>query len=105
MLLCARVLVDYTNVLKNNSLEIDLTYHRISFGILDKKQYKTSMISFIILIVKYWIFASKYKMQRPTSEGFLQISHERKETEHFIALAKDKLEHHNQTWGLLRGFE
>ena len=42
MLLCARVLVDYTNVLENNSLEIDLTYHRISFGILDKTKYNVN---------------------------------------------------------------
>ena len=56
--------------LKNNNLEIELTYYRISFGILDKNNIKTSMINFIILIAKYWIFASKYKMQRPSSEGF-----------------------------------
>ena len=28
-----------------------------------------------------------------------------KEKKHYIALAKDKLEHHNQKWGFLRGFE
>ena len=50
--------------LKNNNLEIELTYYRISFGILDKNNIKTSMINFIILIAKYWILASKYKMQR-----------------------------------------
>ena len=44
-------------------------------------------------------------MQRPTFEGFLKTLHERKETEHYIALAKDKHEHHNQNWGFLRGFE
>ena len=41
----------------------------------------------------------------PSSEGFLKILHKRKETEHYIALAKDKLEHHNQKWGFLRSFE
>ena len=56
--------------LKDNNLEIELTYYRISFGILDKNNIKPSMINFIILIAKYWIFASKYKMQRPSSEGF-----------------------------------
>ena len=91
--------------LKDNNLEIELTYYRISFGILDKNNIKTSMINFIILIAKYWIFASKYKMQRPSSEGFLKVLHERKETEHYIALTKDKLEHHNQKWGFLRSFE
>ena len=73
--------------LKNNNLDIDLTYHKISFGILNRNNIKTSMINFIILIAKYWISASKNKMQRPTSEGFLKILHERKETEQYIALA------------------
>ena len=91
--------------LKDNNLEIELTYYRISFGILDKNNIKTSMINFIILIAKYWILASKYKMQRPSSEGFLKVLHERKETEQYIALTKDKLEHHNQKWGFLRSFE
>ena len=53
--------------LKDINLEIELTYYRISFGILDKNNIKTSMINFIILIAKYWIFASKYEMQRPSS--------------------------------------
>ena len=64
------------------------------------------MIDFIILIAEYWIFASKHKMQRPSSEGFfIKILHERKKTEHYIALAKDKLEHHNQKCGFSRSFE
>ena len=86
-------------------LEIELTYYRTSFGILDQNNIKTPMINFTILIAKYWIFASTYKMQRPPSEGLLKILHERKETEHYIALAKDKLEHYNQKWGFLRSFE
>ena len=49
------------------------------------------MINFIILTTTHCIFASKYKMQRPTSEGFLKILHERKETEHYISLAKTNL--------------
>ena len=31
--------------LKDNNLEIELTYYRISFGILDKNNIKTSMIN------------------------------------------------------------
>ena len=56
--------------LKINSLEICLTYHRISLGILDKNNIITLMINFIILIAKYCIVASKFKMQRPTTEAF-----------------------------------
>ena len=39
--------------LKNNNLEIELTYYRISFGFLDKNNIKTLIINFIILIAKY----------------------------------------------------
>ena len=91
--------------LQDNNFEIDLTYYRISFGILDKNSVKTPMMNFIILIAKYCIFASKYKMQRPTFESFLKTLHQRKEAEHYIALAKDKIEQHNQKWGFLGNFE
>ena len=57
------------------------------------------MMNFIILIAKYCISASKYKMQRPTVESFLKALHQRKEAGHYIALAKDKIEQHNQKWG------
>ena len=56
--------------LKDNSLEICLTYHRISLGILDKNNIITLMINFIILIAKCCIVALKFKMQRPTTEAF-----------------------------------
>ena len=39
------------------------------------------MINFIILIAKYCIFASKFKMQRPNVDGFLKTFHQRKEAE------------------------
>ena len=47
------------------------------------------MINFIILIAKYCLFASNYKMLRLTSEGFFLNCYmkERKEAEHFIGLA------------------
>ena len=45
------------------------------------------MINFIILIAKYSLFASKYKMLRLTSAFFNYYMKERKEAEHFIGLA------------------
>ena len=80
--------------LQDNNCEIDLSYYRISYGILDKNSVKTPMMNFTILIAKYCIFSLKYKMQRPTFERL----HQRKEAEHYIALAKDKIEQHNQKW-------
>ena len=76
----------------------------LCFGILDKNSVKTPMMNFIIFIAKYCIFSSKYKMQRPTFESFLKTLHQRKEAEHYIALAKDKIEQHNQKLGFLRNF-
>ena len=84
---------------------MSLTYYRISFGILDKNNIKTPIMNFIILKAKCCIFASKYKMQRPTVESFLKTLHQRKEAEHYIALAKDKIEQHNQKWGFWGNFE
>ena len=63
------------------------------------------MGNFIILIAKHCIFASKYKMQRPTVESFVKTLHQRKEAEHYIASAKDKIEQHNQKWGFSGDFE
>ena len=57
-------------------------------------------MNFIILIAKYCICASKYKMQRQTDEGFLKSLHKGKEAEHYIALAKDKIEHHSKKMGI-----
>ena len=62
-------------------------------------------MNFIILIAKHCIFAPKYKMQRSTFESFLKTLHQRKESEHCIALAKDKIGQHNQKWGFLGNFE
>ena len=46
--------------LKDNNLEVDLTYHRISFGILDKNNIKMSMINIKIV--------SEYDQEIPQSQ-------------------------------------
>ena len=86
MLLCTRVLVKKQKFLKYNNLAIELTYHRISFSILDKNNIKTSMINFIILLAKYWIFASKYKVQRPSSEVFFKKKYTKEKKQNTILL-------------------
>ena len=52
MFLSTRVLVKIQMFLKDNNLETDLTYYRISVGILDKNNLKISMIYSITLIAK-----------------------------------------------------
>ena len=44
------------------------------------------MTNFIILIAKYWIFASKYKMQRPSSEGFFEKYYTKEKKQNTILL-------------------
>ena len=62
------------------------------------------MINIIILIAKFYISTSKYKQNKTTTttifEG-VKIRKQRKETENYIALSKDKLDYHNQKWGFL----
>ena len=46
-------------------------------------------------------------MQRQTVESFFKTLHQKKEAEHYIALAKDKIEQHNQKlgfWEILNRF-
>ena len=82
-------------------MQVDISYLNISFGILNRNSMKNEMINFIILLAKYYIYASKYKQQKPNFEGFKNILKQRKEIEHYNALSKDKLDYHNQKWGFL----
>ena len=62
---------------------------------------KNDMINFIILLAKYYIYASKKQTAKTNFEGFKNILKQRKEIEHYNALSKDKLNYHNQKWGFL----
>ena len=82
-------------------MQVDISYLNISFGMLNSNSIKNEMINFIIVLAKYYIYASKYKQQNPNFEGFKSILKQRKEIEHHNALSKDKLDYHNQKWGFL----
>ena len=82
-------------------MQVDISYLNISFGMLNRSSMKNEMINFIILLAKYYIYASKYKQQKPNFECFQNILKQRKEIEHYNALSKDKLDYHNQKWGFL----
>ena len=82
-------------------MQVDISYLNISFGMLNRNSIKNEMINFIILLTKYYINTSKYKQQKPNSEGFKNILKQRKEIEHYNALSKDRLDYHNQKWGVL----
>ena len=87
--------------LNDNNMQVDISYLNISFGILNRNSMKNEMINIIILLAKYYIYASKYKQQKTNFEGFKNILKQRKEIEHYNALSKDKLDYHNQKWGFL----
>ena len=61
-----------------------------------KNKPKNLVFNSIVLLVKYYIFSSKYKLQRPTINGFLQLLHQTREIEEHIAFSKDKLEVHRK---------
>ena len=49
--------------LNDNNMQVDISYLNISFGILNRNSMKNEMINLIILLAKYYIYASKYKQQ------------------------------------------
>ena len=87
--------------LNDHNMQVDISYLNISFGMINRNSMKNEMINFIILLAKYYIYASKYKQQKPNFEGFKNILKQRKEIEHYNALSKDKLDYHNQKWCFL----
>ena len=89
-------------ILTTNNIEIQLSYFNIKFGVNYKNQPKNLVFNFIVLLVKYYIFSSKYKLQRPTINGVLQLLHQTREIEEHIAFSKDKLEVHRKKWQLLQ---
>ena len=82
-------------------MQVDISYLNIGFGILNRNSMKHEMINFIIMLVKYFIYTSKYKQQKNFFEAFKKLLKQRKEIKHYNALTKDKLDYHNQKWGFL----
>ena len=92
-------------ILTSNNIEIQLSYFNISFGVNCKNKPKNLVFNFIVLLVKYYIFSSKYKLQRPTINGFLQLLHQTREIEEHIAFSKDKLEVHRKNGNYSKSHE
>ena len=85
-------------ILNFNTIEIQLSYLNISFGVSFHNKAKNSVFNFIVLLVKYYIFSSKYKLQTPNINGFQHLLQHTRETEEHIAFSKDKLEVHRRKW-------
>ena len=89
-------------ILTNNNIEIQLSYFTISFGVIFRKNKKSSIFNFIVLLVKYYIFVSKYKQQIPNINGFINLLQQTREFEEYIAFSKNKLDVHRKKWQLIR---
>ena len=88
-------------ILNSNNIEIQLSYFNISFGVSFNNKVKNSVFNFIVLLVKYYIFSSKYKLKTQNINGFLHLLQQTREMEKPIAFSKDKFEVHRRKWQLL----
>ena len=90
------------DMLTSNNIEIQLSYFTISFGVNFENNQKGLMFNFIILLAKYYIFASKYKQQIPNITGFRNLLQQTREFEEYIAFSKNRLDVHRKKWHLLQ---
>ena len=83
--------------LSNISINTCFDYNTICFEFISNHISKT-LINFVILSAKYYIFKSKYIKTIPNILSFKNFLNKRMEIEKCIALEKDKLEQHNSKW-------
>ena len=83
--------------LANKNINITFDLLNIIFGV-EGKGVHNSLINFIIICGKYFIFRSKYIKTIPCFNSFNVYLNKRMEIEKHIALEKDKTEVHNRKW-------
>ena len=66
-------------ILTSNNIDIQLSYFNIRFGVSFNNKLKLSVFNFIVLLVKYYILSSKYKLQIPNINGFLHLLQNKQE--------------------------
>ena len=86
------------NILLSSDFEIQLNYFKVSFGVSPYGNIKNTVISFVILSAKHYIFSSKYKQRNPDINRFLLMVKGTRDYEKYIALFKDKIELHDRNW-------
>jgi len=85
---------------QNNGITIELTLINVLFGISTNIHYKS--INQIIMLMKYYIFGSKYRKEVPNFNGFHHYLQNRITIEREIATTKNKLNQHLQKWAFLK---
>ena len=82
--------------------EIQLNYLNVSFGCSPYGNIKNTVINFVILLAKHYIFSSKYKQRIPEINGFVLMVKRNRDYEKYIVSSKDKIELHDRKWEMLR---
>ena len=78
--------------------DISLNYKLISHCTPDLNKKESQIVSFILILAKYFIFSNKYKKSIPNFNIFKLFLERREHLEKIIALKKDKLAIHNEKW-------
>ena len=91
------ILVRTKTFLTNKNINITFDLLNITFGV-EGKDAHNSLINFIIICGKYFIFRSKYIKTNPCLNSFKLYLNERIVIEKHIAFEKGKLDLHNWKW-------
>lgn len=83
----------------SQNFNVTLNYQNISFGYkyISNDQIM-SIVNFIIILAKFFIFKNKLNHTTPMFEVFVCYLRKRKEVERHIAIIKDKIATHNKKW-------
>jgi hypothetical protein len=78
----------------------NLSKEILFFGEL-KINLHSNKINFILILMKYYIFKTKYQKYTESFEIFRKMLYSRIQIEEQIALSKDKLKAHKTKWNIL----
>ena len=85
--------------LQTYNIQVEFNLHNVMFGL--EKLHKYNIANFMILLMKYFIFCSKYRHMIPNFQNFKNYLSIRINIERTIAIAKNKLHVHLQKWSAL----
>ena len=87
--------------LNEKGFNVTLSYRLISLCTPDLNNKDSKLVSYIIILAKYFIFSNKYKKSIPNFNWFKLFLQKREQIEKIIAMKKDKLTTHNAKWARL----
>jgi hypothetical protein len=87
--------------LNEKGFNVTLCYKLISLCTPDLNNKDSKLVSYIIILAKYFIFCNKYKKSIPNFNWFKLFLQKREKIEKIIAMKRDKLATHNAKWARL----